>query len=336
MIFLMNKRARQISYQEFIRRVERQKIEPVYFFIGEENYLKEQALDKFKKILFSPEVEIFNYDLLRGDEIEGPNLLDRLQTLPFMAARRLFVIREIEELSIPSQELLISYLEKPLVSTCLVLLADKIDLRKKFFAFLTEKVTQVNFNLLNRPRLISWIENYFRQQGKEIAPEVAHNLWELVGNNLAILSQEIEKIVTYTGEKKFLKWEDVEAVVTGVKLTNIFDLVEAVGKKEKDKALFFLSRLFQTGEDPLTIVGMLARQWRLIWEAKQVSTTKGKTSFGWNRDWDSQFKEQSQHFTIPELMRGFRLLLNYDVYLKSSGTQPRLALEQLIINLCQS
>jgi len=332
----MKKRARQISYLDFTRQIERQKIEPVYFFIGEENYLKEQALRKFKKILFPPEVEVFNYDFLWGDEIEGSNLLDLLQTSPFMAAKRLLVIREIERLSLFAQELLISYLEKPLVSTCLVLWADKLDPRKRFFIVLTEKVTQVNFNPLNRPRLISWIEDYFRQQGKEIDPEAAHNLWELVGNNLAILSQEIEKIITYAGEKKFLHWEDVEAVVTGVKLVNIFDLVEAVGKKEKEKALFLLSRLFQTGEDPLTIVRMLARQWRLIWEAKQTSTARGKTAPGWSRVWNSQFREQSQHFTIPELMRGFRLLLNYDLDLKSSGTQPRWILEQLIINLCQS
>ena len=328
----MEKKTRPINYPEFIRRVEKRNIDPVYFFIGEENYLKEEGLCKLKKILFSPEIEVFNYELFREEEIESVNLLDSLQTLPFMAEKKLVVIRGVEKLSSSTQELLVSYLEKPLDSTCLILLADKPDARKNFFSILTEKAINVNFRPFDRSQVTAWIGDYFRRHGKEIKPEVASNLWEMVGNNLTLLSQEIEKIITYVGEKKKLVWTDVEPVVTGVNLVNIFGLVEAVGKKEMERALSFLSCIFQTREGPLAIVGMLARQWRLIWEAKQGSSLK-MVSSAWSRG--PSLVEQSQRFTTSELRRGFHLLLECDSDIKSTGSHPRLILEQLIINLCQ-
>ena len=77
-----------MRYQELIREVEAGKVNPVYLFSGEENYLKEDTLRRIKETLIKPEFSQFNHDLLSGKEISGTELLNKLLTLPIGQGKR--------------------------------------------------------------------------------------------------------------------------------------------------------------------------------------------------------------------------------------------------------
>ncbi len=338
--------------------LKRKVIAPVYLFHGEETYLWESLLEKFKDTLLPPEVRDFNLDLVDGREHSPDNIIAMAGTLPFLAEKRLVIVQNAdyfknkkkstepdqpaEEPASAQDDVLLSYLENPSTATCLIFTtAEGVNRQKKVYKAL-EKVGQVvNFSLLKGQDLQQWIRQRVNQQGREISGEAIRYLMMAVGSNLRMLDKEIAKLLTSLGQGPEISGELVTELVSKQVDITVFQLVDAVAEKRFSAALEYTQDLLFQGEPPVKILSLLTRQFRLIWQTKlyfdqgcreqEVATNLKVKSFVVNK-----CVSQGRNFRQEDLRQAFRVLLETDYRIKTGQQEPVVALEMALMKLCSS
>src|SRR3990170_3378159 len=128
---------------DILKELEKGKVLPVYFFCGSEKLLMEEALKKVEALVVDPATRCFNYNMFQGSEAAAETVIEVAQSMPMMAKKRLVVVKDIDKFSAAELEKLGRYLKDPSPYTCLVLIAEKADMRKGFFQALKEPLSHV-------------------------------------------------------------------------------------------------------------------------------------------------------------------------------------------------
>ena len=158
----------------------------------------------------------------------------------------------------------------------------------------------------------------------------------MVGDNLGDLSQELEKLVLFAGSETTLTPALVTQLASHSRTYNIFALVEALGEPAFHLRLTSLGHLLDLGEQPPKILGMLARQVRLLIQVKEASA---KNPAELSRilkqpQWGvKRLTKQAARFSDTALKAHLAMLHQVDYHLKSSTGSPRLWLEWALIRM---
>lgn len=319
-----------------LKELEKENILPVYLFCGTERYLMEEAVRKVEAIIVEPATKSFNYNLFQGSEATAEAIIDVAQTIPMMARRKLVVVKDADKLSAADMERLVRYIKDPSPSTCVVFTASKADMRKAFFQAL--KNSTVKFDPLYESQLPQWIKKEAESKGKRITSQAAQYLADAVGNDLLRLRNELEKVSLYSGDVKEIGLNDVEAVSTKGRLKSIFELTDAVGGKDRGKAIEILGELLDNGENGVYILYMVVRHLRLIWKVKEL-LDRGTKPDNLGRELGMQpfllkrIVDQTKRFSSEDLKEVFPMLLEADASLKSNKLTERMVLESLFLNI---
>ena len=283
-------------YIDLLNELEKGKIAPVYLFYGPEVYLQEKAMERFREKLLPPQAD-FNLDILDGEEAGEGDIVSRAQTPPFLAGRRLVLVRHAPFFSggdkgekkeragsssrhkSPAGEKdspLRAYLKQPVPHTCVIFTTTgPVDQRRRLFKALKEKGRVVEFTFLKARDLVRWLEKEARLAGKTIAPAAAELLVQRVGNSLFILKNELEKAIAYAGERKEIREEDIRRLTVPLVEENIFQVVDAIGQRHVTSALAGIRELLAKGQPGPAILAMVARQFRLILQGQELMGKAG-------------------------------------------------------------
>ena len=329
-----------ITYQEFLRKFDKGGSRPVYLFQGPERFLIEQAIEHVKNTLIQADAADFNFNKYSAKDVEIGTVLDQAQTMPFLSKHRLIVLTNVHELAAATQKVLLPYLSDPNLSTCLILTAEKLDSRTKFAQTLKKQAEIVQFWKLFESDVPRWITTRAKQYGYSISTPTTKELMEFVGNDLRQLDNELKKIMAYTSATE-ITGQIVRQVVGDIRERDVFELVDAVGRGNTITALKILNQLLIEGEQPLKILAMIIRQFRLMWKLKATLIEhKGAGSrqlagqIGVSPRNVEQLQQQIRRFSQVQLKNGMKRLYDVDRGLKSSGGSPKILLEDVVIDLC--
>lgn len=329
-----------MNYSELNHHLEKKELAPLYLFYGEEGFLIEESVKKIVDIAVPSECREFNYQTLDGREINISDVLFSAKTFPFLAARRLLVVRNANELK-GGEKNLEAYCQDPFPQTTIVFIINQKELHrgKVFFQMIATKGWAVNFPKLRETEVAIWIGKKFAERQYSINYRAKEILLEKAGLNLQGLAQEIEKIVLFAGERNVIEPSDVEAVVGQSRVENLFALADAIGQKQLDKALGILNRLLLSGETHLAIFGMIQRQFRMVWQVMELkdhglNTTAIAKKMSQPAWLVQKMMKQGQGFDQEQIKRFFLTFLQADLEFKNSVHSPRHILEFLILRLC--
>lgn len=329
-----------MKYGEFLREIEKNRYEPVYFFVGEEDFLKDEALRKITAALIDPQTKEFNYDLLYGGETDAATAVDIATSFPMMAQRRLVILRDVHHCSPKDRKILLAYAARPVQTTCFVLVGPKVDLTKGFYRELNKAATTVVFWPLFDNQIPPWIRSRVQERGRRISSKALTALQNSVGPNLRELANEIDKLITYTDEHRTIEKEDVDAVVGAQRAHSVFDLAGSVAEKRLDDALRILHALLEAGESETSILWTLTRYFSTLAKVHELSeehvSAEELAKKARIRPFlVSTYLQQIRHLSPLQLERAFHLLLEADVRLKTSYQTPQLIMELLVYRLCR-
>ena len=250
---------------------------------------------------------------------------------------QLLVLRRLE-LNAAAFTAINDYLDHPAPRAWMVLLAEGAktrDLAKNpVWSRLQRQEAAVGFFRLKEAELLQWLTQEARGLGKTLTLAAAQRLVEIVGDNLAELSQELEKLALYAGEEKSLTPTLVNQLTTHSRTYNIFALVEALGEPDPHKRLTALAQLLDLGEKEPKILVMLARQLRLLIKFKE-SAGAGPGAPGLNiPPWNlKKLTQQAGRFSEAALRSHLFLLHHVDLQLKTSAGSPRVWLEWALLKM---
>lgn len=170
-----------IDSQKFYRDLEKGQIAPIYFLFGDEPYLLNQCVERFQNAVLSECGLDFNYSLFYASDADVLVVRDAVETLPMMTPQRLVILKESQELTDKEWGQLEAIIENPVSSTVFVILASRIDKRKKHVRALLEVADCVEFKKPYDNQIPSWISHIAQSLGLSISNEAIHFLHRMVG-----------------------------------------------------------------------------------------------------------------------------------------------------------
>ena len=243
----------------------------VYLLYGLEKYLIDKEI---KKIIAEQDIDAINmnsYDL-NIDSLN--NIIDDSQTISLFSNKKAVLVYNSNIFTAKKNNIehdtsvLEKYLENMNPDTILifVLYEEKLDERKKIVKVLKQKGNIKNFNSNNN--ITNLVKDMFHNY--QISNSTINLLINRVGNNLAILEQEANKIITYKNDNYNITDSDIIMLTNKNFDIDIFALIETIVSKDKKEALNIYYEMLKYNEEPIKIIVMLANQFRIIYQTKEM------------------------------------------------------------------
>ena len=278
-----DKAAGQAAYRKLKQDLRQGTVGSLYLFHGEEAYLRDHYLDQMKAKLIPPGMESFNYHRLAGKTLTAQRLAETVDALPMMSPRTLIVVQDYDLFKAPEGErkAITQLLEDLPEYCCLVFVYDtlayKRDARmKKLAGVLQDKGQEVPFLRQETGDLVDWIGRRFRALGHDIDTADAQYLIFLCGDLMHGLIGEIEKIGAYAQGRRVTR-QDIDAVAIPVIDAVVFQMTDALSRRQTDKAFSVLTDLLRLQQAPIMILAVLGKHFRQLYTAR-VALESGKGS----------------------------------------------------------
>lgn len=338
-----------------------------YIFHGEDDFSLGEQLAGLRGRLAAgdPAMADLNTIYLDGNRLTLGELRHACDAIPFMADRRLVIVHGLLGRLAPGRRArgrkpsedeeptwkraltddLAAYLPLLPPTTRLIFVEKQalLDTHPILKVASTEGQEQRAFVKLFQPPkdrdLPSWIQRRAKDKGGSLSREATQMLAALVGNDLRLLDQEIEKLLVYAKDRQ-VTTEDVQTLVSRAREVSIFDLVDCVGRREADRALRLLHRLLDAGETPLYLLAMLARQFRILIQVSELRSQGLAPDEITNRLKLHPFVvekglAQAYNFDMGQLEAAHQRLVETDWSIKTGRVGDVLALDMLVVELAR-
>ncbi len=321
-----------MNYLGFFDSVKKKEFKPLYLFEGEEEYIKEQAIKALCARLLPAGLEQMNLTEMTNPAAD--ELIAAVETLPMMADKRVVLVRDYAPLvngkagGDDDAERMISYLPTASPSTCLVFwMKGKADGRKKLYTYCKKEQAIVDFSAMTQQQATDWILRTLKSLGKRMGQAEAERFLFMVGNNAALLKQEMEKLADYAGDREEITQDDILTLSVQSLESTVFQMVDAQVSGNYGEALVLMQRVLEGGEDRMMIMAMLLRQYRMLYQVRCLLEERVRPAefasllkippFAVHR-----MQEQAMRYEKSQLKKVYDYLLDYEYRLKS-GKAPQ-------------
>jgi DNA polymerase-3 subunit delta len=290
---------------------------------GEDEVEKSGLAHEFEELV-EEGLRAFNVERIHaGDFTTGDKLLAgvdtlaaAIRTLPMMSPRRVVLVLQAETLLVPKRESegatkaqaeLLALLERPEPQTTLVFVAGTLDRRGRMFKAFTKLATIVECGVIeDKAAAERWVKNRVAAAGVDIQPAAARLLAERGGTDVKRLRNEVDRLLLYALGQKTITVEDARQIAGPVVLEDDWAMTNAIEAGDAAVALRQLTLMLDEGVPSEKILGQLA------WLVR------------------AKFAAQAPAALVSAVDAVFRT----DIDLKSSGGDPRMLLERLVVELC--
>jgi len=307
---------------------------PVYLLHGDEPYMIRHYLNEFTKLTTDP---MMNSDSFEGKDFAISTAIDAAETFPFLSDYRLVFIKDSGLCTTgrkDDSEAMAKYLPNIPEGTIVVFAETAIDKRNRLYKQVATTGRVVECSIPAESELLRWLANIFKKKGKEIDPQTARVLLDTVPKGMDSIYAEANKLEAFLGERIKITPEDIQAVCTKSLEARIFDLVGALCNGQIENALHLYHNMLIMKEQPLMMLAMMARQFRLILQCKACSEKGIRDIAGKLNLRDFIVREclkQGQNFSISRLMSALADCQDTDLRIKTGLMEAELGVELLIV-----
>jgi DNA polymerase III subunit delta len=320
----------------------------LHVLMGEDDYSMRQALDKVKAGIGDATALMTNTTVLDGKQVSEAELRAACETMPFLSEKRLVIVngllerfdgggkrgrrKTVAKNSKTEEWEPFAALAKSIPEfTELVLMGGVVKPANPLLAELTSTGRVFSFPALKPRELREWTERRVKNEGAQISPKALDTLCRFVGNDLWLMSSEIEKLILYTGGRT-IEEEDITAVVSATREANVFAMVDAILEGRAGTAQELYTRLLADGAVPTQLLVLVSRQVRIIYQLREMRRAKKsrneiRTALGLNSDFlMNKAWEQADKYSLKRLEEIYHRLLDTDLAIKTGRFDGELAL----------
>jgi DNA polymerase-3 subunit delta len=321
---------------------------PIYVCYGPEKYRMRGFIQALSDALIEPENREFAVSKFDMHETSLAYVLEDAQTLPFavpiklvIATNAIFLTGAKESSKVEHNlELLLDYLKSPVDYTVIVFTveADKLDERKKAVKAIKELDAVLPFLSLTPEEMQQWVYQQARKAGFTFQEGAVDQIIQYTGGNLQALSTEIEKISLYVGQGGSAGTEHVDELVARSTEQNVFILIEDIVQLRLDRAFVILEELMKQKEEPIKILMLIARQFRIMLQVKELSKQgysqqQMASQIGLHPFAVKVAEGQAKKYDPAKLSRILGQLADLDFQMKSGRIDKVLGLELFLLKL---
>lgn len=313
---------------------------PLIYLCGKERFLVDRAIEAIKAAVLEPATKDFNYDQLFAKEAAAAKILACAKTLPMMAKRRLVLVRDADELTADELASLTKYIEAPAPETCLLFVAEKADLRLRFFNLFKKHGLLLKLDPLSDKQLPSFIETEAKRLKVELERGAAVRLADEIGADLGQLADALERLCCFVPVGQPIRIRDIEEVVVTTRQHSVFELIDAVGAADRSAALTLLAEMQMQREPALKLLALISRHVMKLWQTADLmshgrpSPGELASALGVMPFVAGKLLDQARKLTLSRVQAMHEAIFHTDRTLKLSKLDDERIMEQLILGLC--
>ncbi len=249
----MAKKSEGVTFEKIISDLKAKVFKPIYFLEGEEPYYIDLIADYIAEHVLDESEREFNQTILYGKDIDSMRIISEAKRFPMMADKQVLIIKEAQEIKdlekttkvtvgVKKKEeeinLLEEYAKNPQHTTILVVCYKykSLDKRKSLGKSIAQAGFLFSSSKLYDNQIPAWVESYAKGQGLRIGPQASALMAEYLGTDLSRISNEIEKLKINLKGRNEIQAEDVQNFIGISKDYNVFELNNAIGRRDVLKA----------------------------------------------------------------------------------------------------
>lgn len=339
-----------INFTDLERKIKKHELDSCYIFCGSDEKLMKNQVKFISDSVLSSDFMDLNYSKFDGSKTDFETIIDACETMPFMSDKKVVVVyrasflddsggsKNSGDLKSKNFSLLNEYLKNPSPHCILIIyyvfLSDREKPSNKLKK-LDKKACVVKVDKLKGEFLQKKCKELFEDAGAKIGKSELTLFCGQVDNNMDIVLNEIEKLVSYAEGREITK-EDILAMMPQKSENDIFNLVDYLSQKNIKRALDILNELIFKGEKIPLILFMIGRQFNLLFCIRLgIDSGKAKETLASELKLHPYICEkmisQSMKFTLNQLKRNIKLCVDTEKTLKSTSTDDKINIEVFMI-----
>jgi DNA polymerase-3 subunit delta len=331
-----------VTFEEIISDLKKRIFKPVYFLAGDEPYYIDLITDFIAEKVLSDEEKAFNQVIIYGEDTTVNSIIETARRFPMMASHQVVIVKEAQALR--KIEDLMIYLEKPLLSTILVInyKYKVIDKRTKFHKALDTQGVYFESMRLRDYQVPPWIERYMMTKGIKIDPDASTMLTEFLGTDLHKIVNELDKLlITLPAGKPVITSSLIEKNIGISKDYNNFELQKAVGEKNIYKANMIIRYFADNPNDNpvnLTIASLFSLFTKILTYHYLTDRSKNNVAavLKIHPYFVKDYETSAMKYNASKTIQIINLLRTYDMKTKGFGdtsTEPGDLLKELMYKI---
>jgi len=342
-----------MNYIAVLEQIKKGQVSSCYLIYGEEIFLARQVEKTIVDAILLPDERDMNLIVFSTDP-QPQELINFIETVPFMGGKNVITIRGTNmfrsrkeaaddgTVDTVDERLLAILSDMPEYSHVIFMTTEKIDKRRKIYKTVEKYGTVVEVAPLKAKDVRLWLNSKLSELNKRMTADAMEHFLAVISVmsqvSLGFLDNELEKIALYTDGTVISK-EHLLEVLSAIPEVSVFAMIEAVSQKQTQKALHLFEEQLAAGEHPLKLLALLARQVRLLWQARDMmkngrSSKEIAEELGVMPFIGEKLVRQSRGFTDNILKEAVIALAQADHDLKF-GRAGNVALEKIIIDMCR-
>ena len=352
------------STERFLAEVAGGTLRAGYVLVGDEGFHAQRCRQTLLEAFAPPELREFCLHDLDLGETTIFDVLDQAQTPSLMAPFQLIFVRGLKALygrGAKKEEFaaIDAYFRSPNPAAVLVFVADHIripaDVRRMDMEDKTryERIREtlgdwcgmVELSRADEEDAMRWLAAQAKRDGRQLAPEAARALADALGADMLRVASEWEKLLLYTEGRAEVTLADVETMVESAKQRSLYELTDAISRRDRVRALLVLDGLLNASEDgedaAIGHLYMLARTFRqmLVIVEKNVRDSRAIWSVLWPGfrmppfAVDDVIRQARRYTRREDLLDAIRAVARADMAVRSNPVDKRLVLERLVLEL---
>lgn len=226
-----------MSVEKILAEWSKKNYKPIYWLEGEEDYYIDQLVNYAEEKILSESEASFNLTVFYGRDANWADIVNACRKYPMFSDRQVVILKEGQQLK--EIDKLEGYFQQPLASTVFIVAYKdkKLDARTKFAKLVKEKSEFLSTKKIYDSALPEWVNGRVTKMGFTISPKAIMLLVDHIGNDLARIENEIQKVLINLKDRKAITEEDIENFVGISKDFNIFELQTAIASRDLPKAI---------------------------------------------------------------------------------------------------
>ncbi|MFO7447418.1 MAG: DNA polymerase III subunit delta [Ignavibacteriaceae bacterium] len=327
-----------LNILDAIKDLNNKKILPVYYFFGVDSFNIEAALKAVEQAVQPFIGSDFDKESFYGEDKNLADVLSFASAFPFGSEKKLIIFKEFEK--VKDKKTLAAYSESPPDFTVLVLIHNGAITNQDSEPFRTLSKNGFLYEAkeLKGNNLKEWLISFAETKGKNLSRENAQLLMDISGENRSMLEAQLDKMFTFLGDSKEITFDVIKALSTSLKEYTIFDLQNAIAKKDKASSLKVAFNMLEKGSGATLIVHMLTRYFTGLarvneLKAQNIPDQAAARIVGTHPFYYKDYQKARSIYSDKNIAEAVRALLKADISIKTTSMDEKTVISLLIAEI---